>query len=128
MYITINGTDYPCTCNPRRIWPIHFINAIPETVSGVISLHADDGFELRRDDCADYLRVIFNPEAKTLILTNEPEPEPEPIPEPVPTTPPTTIEDIEAALCEIDETNEIAHSAYETALCDIDEAINGGVI
>ncbi|MEG1790624.1 MAG: hypothetical protein RR230_08230, partial [Oscillospiraceae bacterium] len=61
-------------------WPLRFIGAVPTSVSGIISLCSDDGFELRRDNCADWLRVILT--ADTLTLTNDPEPPPTPTPVP----------------------------------------------
>ena len=84
MYIDINNTHYPCTCDARRIWPARFTGDVPSAVSGVITLCADDGFVLREDDCADWLRVVLD--GNSLTLTNEPEPEPtQTEPEPAPT-------------------------------------------
>ena len=54
----------------------------PAPVTGEIKLCADDGFVMRKDNPADYMRQIF--ENGVLTLTNTPEPEPAPQPTPVP--------------------------------------------
>ncbi len=75
MYIKYNDVKYHCVCIPSmtmvyRGLPDDFL----APVSGEITLCADDGFVLRKDNTADYLRQTF--EDGTLVLTNEPEPEP----------------------------------------------------
>ena len=74
MYITYKSINYPCKCKPSstmlyRGLPDNF----PAPVEGEITLYADDGFMLRTDNVADYLRQTF--ENGVLTLTNEPEPE-----------------------------------------------------
>lgn len=98
MYININNVHYPCTCDARRVWPVRFTGDVPTAVSGVITLCADDGFVLREDDCADWLRVVLS--GDTLTLTNEPEPVPvDPVPD---DTVQVAQEDIVASLLDMD--------------------------
>ena len=98
MYININNTHYPCTCDARRIWPVRFAGDAPSAVSGVITLCADDGFELASYNTADFLRVVLT--GDTLTLTNEPEPVPvDPVPD---DTVQVTQEDIVASLLDMD--------------------------
>ena len=83
MYITYNSKDYPCKCRPSSTMRYR---ELPEDfhapVNGEIKLYADNGFHMRTDDPADYLRQTF--EHGVLTLTNEPETEPMPQPQPVP--------------------------------------------
>ena len=78
MYLTYNGTDYPCKCRPADTMRYSGLpDDFPAPVEGEIILCADDGFVLRADNTADYLRQTF--EDGVLVLTNEPEPIPEPV-------------------------------------------------
>lgn len=81
MYLNYNGTDYPCKCRPGATMVYRGLpEDFPAPVAGVIVLCADDGFILRTDNSADYLRQTFAD--GVLTLTNVPEPELEPdIPE-----------------------------------------------
>lgn len=87
MYIKYNGKKYDCGCNPR--WGNMVYTGLPEDfpapVNDVIELYSDDGFLMREDDPADYLRQTF--ENGTLTLTDTPEPEPEEPIEPEETEP-----------------------------------------
>lgn len=86
MYIKYQETNYPCTCYPsnERMVYSDLPEDFPAPVEGEIVLCADDGFEMRVDNSADYLRQTF--EGGVLTLTNEPDPvEPDPIPDPPPT-------------------------------------------
>lgn len=75
MYIIYNDTKYPCTCRPSSTMVYRGLpDDFPAPVDGEVVLCADDGFTLRKDNTADYLRQTF--EDGTLVLTNEPEPEP----------------------------------------------------
>lgn len=75
MYIIYNNIKYPCKCRPSDTMVYRGLpEDFPAPVSGEIVLCADDGFTLRKDNTADYLRQTF--EDGTLVLTNEPEPEP----------------------------------------------------
>lgn len=84
MYISYNGTNYPCECRPSSTMIYRGLpDDFPAPVEGEIILCADDGFVLRTDNAADYLRQTF--ENGVLTLTNVPEPEPvEPV-DPKPT-------------------------------------------
>lgn len=84
MYINYNNMKYPCTCRPASTMVYSGLsNDFPAPVNGEIVLCADDGFVLRTDNSADYLRQTF--EDGVLTLTNAPEPKPvEPKPEPEP--------------------------------------------
>lgn len=85
MYIKYNGTDYPCKCRPSKtMYYIGLPDDFPAPVDGEIILCADDGFVMRTDNSADYLRQTF--ENGVLMLTNTPEPiAPDPV-EPEPST------------------------------------------
>lgn len=94
MYITIDKAKYPCAGRPvASADTVTFtgVAGLPESVTGPITLCADNDFELASYDTADWLRVVADGE--TLTLTNLPEPEP-PGPEPEPD--PTVISDSEA--------------------------------
>lgn len=86
MYIKYNGQKYVCERfhltddNTAKYYGLP--SDFPSPVSGEIELFTDDGFFLRGDDAADYLRQIFSD--GVLTFTNTPEPEPEPVPEPEP--------------------------------------------
>lgn len=83
MYIAYNGVNYPCQCRPSSTMTYRGLpDNFPAPVEGEIILCADDGFVIRTDNSADYLRQTF--ENGVLTLTNVPEPEPvEPVdPEP----------------------------------------------
>lgn len=98
MYINYNGTKYPCSCRPGATMIYHGLPAdFPTPVESEIILCDDDGFVMRTDNPADYLRQTF--ENGILTLTNQPEPvEPEPTPEPEPPAPePSVWEELDAA-------------------------------
>lgn len=93
MYIKYNGNNYPCQCRPGKTMNYRGLpDDFPAPVEGEIALYADDGFLLRKDNTADYLRQTF--EGGVLMLTNMPEPMPE---EPV-VHEPTAQEDTDAML------------------------------
>lgn len=97
MYIKYNEKNYPCDCNVNlnTIQYVGLPEDFPAPVSGDIVLCANDGFVMRTDKVADYLRQTF--ENGVLTLTNLPEPvEPEPI-EPTDKEP-TTAEILDALL------------------------------
>lgn len=84
MYIEYNKIKYPCSCRPSQTMIYRGLpDDFPTPVSGEIVLCADDGFVLRTDNTADYLRQTF--ENGVLTLTNAPEPEPVEPSEPEPT-------------------------------------------
>lgn len=75
MYITYKEINYPCTCRPASTMIyIGLPEDFPTPVEGEITLCADDGFVMRTDNTADYLRQTFAD--GVLTLTNVPEPEP----------------------------------------------------
>lgn len=75
MHIIYSGFNYPCKCRPAKTMRYCGLpDDFPAPVSGEIVLCADDGFVLRTDNTADYLRQTFAD--GVLTLTNEPEPEP----------------------------------------------------
>lgn len=75
MYIKYNGNVYPCKCRPAETMVYSGLpEDFPAPVEGEIVLCADDWFEMRTDNTADYARQTF--EDGVLTLTNEPEPEP----------------------------------------------------
>lgn len=96
MYIEVNGTQYPCQCRPGAAMVYRGLpEDFPAPVVGPVALCRDDGFVLREDDPADYLRQTFD--SGTLTLTNAPEPvlvEPQPV---VPNTV-VTMEDMAEAI------------------------------
>ena len=74
MYIIYNNSKYPCTCKPSKTMVYRGLSDnFPTPVEGEIALCADDGFVMRTDNTADYLRQTF--ENGVLMLTNTPEPE-----------------------------------------------------
>lgn len=73
MYITYKETNYPCSCRPSATMVYRGLpKDFPAPVDGEIILCADDGFVMRTDNPADYLRQTF--EDGVLTLTNAPEP------------------------------------------------------
>lgn len=77
MYIKYLSINYPCKCRPSKTMRYRELpEDFPAPVEGEIALYADDGFLLRKDNTADYLRQTF--ENGVLTLTNEPEPIPAP--------------------------------------------------
>lgn len=83
MYIEYQNIKYTCSCRPFATMTYRGLpDDFPAPVDGEIILCADDGFVMRTDNSADYLRQTFAD--GVLTLTNEPEPKPvEPIePEP----------------------------------------------
>ena len=103
MYIKYNNNDYPCTCQPSKNTVIYrgLNEDFPYPASGEIILCANDGFVMRTDNTADYLRQTF--ENGVLTLTNIPEPvEPaEPVEPEEPVEP--TDSDLEARVSAIEE-------------------------
>lgn len=86
MYIAYKDKKYPCNASvgkTMRYWELP--EDFPAPVDGEIILCADDDFEMRRDNSADYLRQTFA--NGMLTLTNEPEPIPVEPEEPVEPTP-----------------------------------------
>ena len=83
MYILYNETKYNCECYPSETMVYRGLpEDFPAPVDGIVTLCADDGFVMREDNSADYLRQIF--ENGVLTLTNTPEPiEPEEPDEPI---------------------------------------------
>lgn len=129
MHIDCNSTKYPCTCKPSATMVYRGLpDDFPAPVEGEIKLCSDDGFVMRTDNTADYLRQIF--ENGTLTLTNVPEPVEEEKPDYTETPTPTlkqrvtTLEEstaaLEDALCEMDAANSEAIAAIEDALCELD--------
>ena len=103
MYITYNNTNNPCICRPAATMVYSGLpEDFPAPVDGEITLCADDGFVMRVDNSADYLRQTFTD--GTLTLTNQPEAEEPVFPEPITPTGPSldervsTVEDELAAL------------------------------
>ena len=99
MYIEYNNVKYPCTCRPSKTMIYSGLpNDFPAPVNGEIVLCADDGFVMRTDNSADYLRQTFD--EGVLTLTNEPEPEPvEPV-EPTPKVESVKYDELAAAITE----------------------------
>lgn len=98
MYITYKNTNYSCKCRPAKTMQYSELpEDFPAPVDGEIVLCADDGFVLRTDNSADYLRQTF--EDGVLMLTNTPEP----VPEPEPVEPEPTAEEILDAMLGVTE-------------------------
>ena len=75
MYIEYKGNKYPCNASVGKTMKYWLLpEDFPAPVEGEVILCADDGFELRRDNSADYLRQTFA--NGVLTLTNAPEPVP----------------------------------------------------
>jgi hypothetical protein len=75
MYIQINGSQYSCANyrdapGTRAIF--YGVEGLALPISGVVSLHADDGFEMARQNAGAYARQTY--ENGILTLTNETEP------------------------------------------------------
>ena len=97
MYIKYNNTDYPCKCRPSKTMVYRGLpDDFPAPVVGEITLCADDGFILRKDDASEYLRQIF--ENGVLTLTNMPEPVEVEVPSEPVVVEPTTKEVLNALL------------------------------
>lgn len=129
MYIKYNNVNYPCVCRPSADMVYRGLpNDFPAPVSGEIILCADDGFVMRTDNIADYLRQTF--EDGVLTLTDIPaavekeEPDYEENPKPTLRERVSTLEEsmasLEDALCEMDAANSEAIAAIEDALCELD--------
>lgn len=130
MYILYQDVKYPCICRPSETMVYRGLpEDFPVPVSGEIVLCADDGFVMRTDNTADYLRQTF--ESGVLTLTNIPEPvkDEEEVDYTETTAPPlkervATLEEsmasLEDALCEMDAANAEAIAAIEDALCELD--------
>jgi len=75
MYILYAEKRYPCRCSPACTMVYAGLpDDFPAPAEGEITLCADDGFVMRTDNPADYLRQTFA--GGVLTLTNEPEPAP----------------------------------------------------
>lgn len=73
MYIEYKSKTYPCVCAPGKTMVYRGLpENFPVPVDDIIKLCAEDGFVLRTDEPADYLRQEFD--AGTLTLTNSPAP------------------------------------------------------
>lgn len=124
MYIEYNKVRYPCTCRPAATMVYRGLpEDFPAPVEGEVLLCSDDGFVLRTDNAADYLRQTF--ENGVLALTNVPETTgytgapSSVLRERVAALEETTAA-LEDALCEMDAANSEAISAIEDALCELD--------
>ena len=74
MYIIYHSIKYPCICHPSKTMVYKGLpEDFPAPVDGEIVLCDDDGFVMRTDNTADYLRQTF--EGGVLTLTNVPESE-----------------------------------------------------
>lgn len=84
MYISYKDKQYPCECRPSATMIYRGLpEDFPAPVESDVTLCDDDGFVMRVDNPADYLRQTFENGVLTLTNTPEPDPvEPEPIPEP----------------------------------------------
>lgn len=73
MYIKYNNINYPCGCIARTnsITYTNLPDDFPNVVEGEIILCANNGFVMRTDNTANYLRQVFK--NNQLILTNTPE-------------------------------------------------------
>ena len=122
MKLQINGTTYPVSGRPSFRDPVRFCipkdKPDPGNLGEALTLTDDDGNIIREITVGGYSRWDIS--GDTLTGTNIPEPEPLP-----PTAPPTTIEDLENAMCELDEGYDARISATEDAICELDMAING---
>lgn len=81
MYIIINGAQHLCAnyrASPGVSATFYGVEGVTLPISGEVSLHADDGFELARQNADNFARQTY--ENGVLTLTNELEQEPE-IPE-----------------------------------------------
>ena len=85
MYINYKNNHYPCKCRPGSTMVYRGLpDDFPTPVDSPVDLCRDDGFVMRTDNPADYLRQTFS--GGVLTLTNTPEPEPVEEPEePTPT-------------------------------------------
>ena len=77
MYLTINNQSYPLRRRRLTSQSVTYygMTEMPETISGMITMYRDDGFEMSVDDADSYARQVKS--GTVLVLTNEPEP-PEP--------------------------------------------------
>lgn len=95
MYLDYGKKQYPCG---SRIGADMVYTGLPEEfpapVDGPVKLCRDDGFVLREDDPAGYLRQTFA--GGVLTLTNTPEPEAEDPGEPPEELPPSELERLRA--------------------------------
>lgn len=79
MYIIYKSLKYPCGFRQNRhaVYYTNLPDTFPAPIDGEVKLHADDGFYMRTDNVANFLRQTW--ENNTLTLTNQPEPEPVPV-------------------------------------------------
>lgn len=89
MFLAYKGNKYPCKCRPGATMVYRGLqDDFPAPIDSPVDLCRDDGFVLRTDNPADYLRQTFS--GGVLTLTNTPEPEP--VEEPEPDNEPTAAE------------------------------------
>lgn len=102
MYILYNRQKYACKCIPSETMRYSGLpDDFPAPVVGDIVLCADDGFVLKKDNTADYLRQVFK--NGILILTNVPEFSSQPEPTDTEPTAEERITSLEEALAFTDE-------------------------
>lgn len=115
MYIEYNNVKYSCTCRPSATMVYYGLpDDFPVPIKGTITLYANDGFILRKDNTADYLRQTF--ENGVLTLTNVPEVTEEDETVDYTETPTPTLKERVAIL-------EASTAVLEDALCDIDAVL-----
>ena len=98
MYLTIDTTRYAVLSVSLEGDIRYTVDKPPSTVSGTVTLCADDGMVIRTDNTADYLHPRVT--AGVIILSNTPEPEPVTPPEPAPPQP-DPIEDLNEVIAEL---------------------------
>ena len=81
MYLVINNENYSLTRRKLMNDSVTYygMTEMPETVSGIITMYRDDGFEMSTDDADSYARQVKS--GTVLTLTNEPEPQEPPEPQ-----------------------------------------------
>jgi len=100
MYITNETNQYPCTGYIPSGDTVRYtgVEGVTLPVTGAVTLCADDGFELAKQDTGGFARQTL--EDGILTLTNEPEPVPVPAPEPLPQPP--SAADMAEAMIDLD--------------------------
>ncbi len=130
MHLEYNDMNYPCKCRPSATMVYRGLpDDFPTPVEGEIKLCSDDGFVMRTDNTADYLRQTF--ENGTLTLTNVPEPVEEEEPEYTETPKPTLKQRVTELETQLAESDAVAMALYEASVeqdavnAEQDEAILG---